>query len=153
MHFGGVIRQNTLAQFQRLHAENPGIRRLNLHHVPGSVGEFPVTELGYQLRQLGFHTHLFPHSEIYSGGVDLFLAGSRRTMAAGALLGVHGWRTWNTEARDFPRDHPEHDVYVRYTADMLGNDAFYWFTIAAAGADDIYVMNRAEIVQYGLITG
>ena len=35
---------------------------------------------------------------------------------------------------------------------MLGDDAFYWFTIEAAPADDIYEMSDAEIAEYGLLT-
>ena len=35
---------------------------------------------------------------------------------------------------------------------MLGSDDFYWFTIEAAPADDIYYMTNQEIIDYGLIT-
>jgi hypothetical protein len=35
---------------------------------------------------------------------------------------------------------------------MLGDDAFYWFTIYAAPAEDIHVMTEDEVGKYGLLS-
>ncbi|MEJ8561447.1 hypothetical protein QTO30_09625 [Yoonia sp. GPGPB17] len=73
-------------------------------------------------------------------------------MEDGAQLGVHSWSDGTNEAKDFPRDAPEHDANRTYIEDMLADDSFYWFTIYAAPADDIYWMQPDEIAQYGVLT-
>ena len=65
---------------------------------------------------------------------------------------MHSWSDGRRDAKDFPRDASEHEANRKYIADMLGDDAFYWFTIYAAPADDIYWMRPDEIVEYGLLT-
>jgi hypothetical protein len=34
----------------------------------------------------------------------------------------------------------------------LGSDAFYWFTLQAAPFDGVYLMNRGDMIRFGLIT-
>ncbi len=84
--------------------------------------------------------------------VDLFLAGVKRTMEPGAKIGVHSWSDGTKEAKDYPRDAPEHAKNRLYIERMLGNDEFYWFTIYAAPAEDIYFMKVSEIRDYELLT-
>jgi hypothetical protein len=148
----GDINSKTLAQFEDVIAENPNIKTLVELDVPGSLDDDTMIALAYRVRELGLNTHLTATSEIYSGGVDLFLAGVNRTMESGAKIGVHSWSDGSNEATDYPRDAPEHEQNRLYIERMLGDDAFYWFTIYAAPADDIYVMTDAEIRQYGLLT-
>ena len=148
----GEINSKTLTQFEDVIAENPNIRTLVELNVPGSLDDDTMIALAYRVRELGLNTHLTATSEIYSGGVDLFLAGVNRTMENGAKIGVHSWSDGSKEAKDYPRDAPEHEQNRLYIERMLGDDAFYWFTIYAAPADDIYVMTDAEIRQYGLLT-
>ena len=92
-------------------------------------------------------------SRIYSGGVDLFLAGVHRNMERGAVIGVHSWSDGRKDAKDYPRSSPEHEQNRKYIQDMLGRDDFYWFTIYAAPADDILEMSEQQIRKYGLLTG
>jgi len=88
---------------------------------------------------------------IESGAVDLFLAGVRRSVANGATVGVHSWADGFGEGSSYPRDAPEHRALAQYTRDMLGSDAFYWFSLNAAPSDQIYRMNRREMQKYGVI--
>ncbi len=152
LYMSGLINSKTQAEFEEVYAANPGITTLVEEVVEGSVDDDAMIKLAYRLRELGINTHLLADSEIYSGGVDLFLAGVERTMESGAVVGVHSWSDQFKEATDYPRDAPEHEQNRKYIEDMLGDDSFYWFTIEAAPADEIYEMNNTEIVTYGLLT-
>ena len=152
LFMSGEINNRTLDQFENVIALNPNITTLVELEVPGSIDDNTMIALAYRVRELGLNTHLTATSEIYSGGVDLFLAGVQRTMEPGAIIGVHSWSDGTRDAKDYPPDAPEHEMNRQYVEQMLGNDAFYWFTIYAAPADDIYIMNDTEIRQYGLLT-
>lgn len=152
LYMNGEINAKTLGQFEDVLAENPQIRVLVEETVPGSLDDETMIELAYRVREYGLDTYLKSDSDIASGGVDLFLAGVNRIMERGAAVGVHSWQDGVQDAKDYPRDAPEHEMNRKYIEDMLGSDAFYWFTIYAAPADDIYQMSETEIVKYGLVT-
>lgn len=148
----GEITSHTPATFSRLLAENPQLTTVVMTDMPGSLDDEAVIRMGYQLRDAGLDTHLLARSEIYSGAVDLFLAGNRRTMEPGAVIGVHSWADGFGEGAAYPRDAREHRSNVAYTRDMLGSADFYWFTLQAAPSDGIHEMTRAEIARFGLLT-
>lgn len=148
----GEITSRTPATFEQLIAENPQITTLVQGYMPGSLDDEAVVRMGYRVRALGLNTHLTADSEIYSGAVDLFLAGHSRTMQRGAVIGVHSWADGFGEGARYPRNAPEHRSNANYTADMLGSDAFYWFTLQAAPSDGIHEMTAAEIARFGLLT-
>ncbi len=148
----GEINSKTLNQFEAAVADNNQITTLREVNVPGSLNDDVMIALSYRVRELGLNTELLAQSEIYSGGVDLFLAGVERRMEEGATIGVHSWSDGVNDAVDFPRSSPEHDLNRGYIEDMLGNDAFYWFTIEAAPAAEMHIMTPTEITQYGLLT-
>jgi len=149
---GGEITSRTPATFRRLLAEHPQLRTVVFTHMPGSLDDEAVIAMGYDLRDRGLNTHLTAQSEIYSGAVDLFLAGRNRSMQNGAVIGVHSWADGFGEGAQYPRDAPEHRSIIRYTQDMLGSADFYWFTLQAAPSDGIHEMTRAEIARYGVLT-
>lgn len=148
----GEINSKTLDQFNEVIEDNPQISTLVEVDVPGSLDDDTMYQLVYRVRELGLNTHLRSDSRIYSGGVDLFLGGVERSIETGAELGVHSWSDGVNEAIDFPRGSPEHEANRKLIEDMLGSDAFYWFTIEAAPADAIHVMTSDEIARFGLIT-
>lgn len=152
LFMSGSINSKTLGQFETVYAKHPNVKTLVELDVPGSLDDDTMIALAYKVRELGLNTHLTSTSEIHSGGVDLFLAGVERTMEPDAKIGVHSWSDGKREAKDYPRDAPEHEQNRRYIERMLGDDAFYWFTIYAAPADDIYLMKQSEIQKYGLLT-
>jgi beta-lactamase class D len=152
LYMSGEINSKTDEQFAAVIAANPQITTIVECDVPGSLDDDTMIPLSYQVRALGLNTHLTGNSEIASGGVDFFLAGVERTMEAGARIGVHSWSDGSRDAKDYPRDSPEHEANREYVADMLGDDAFYWFTIYAAPADDIYWMRPDEVAEYGMLT-
>lgn len=152
LYMSGEINSKTDGQFAAVIAANPQITTIVECGVPGSLDDDTMIPLSYQVRSLELNTHLTSTSEIASGGVDFFLAGVVRTMEEGARIGVHSWSDGVNEAKDYPRDADEHQANRKYIADMLGDDAFYWFTIYAAPADDIYWMTSNDIAQHGLLT-
>ncbi len=147
------INSQTLDQFEAIIAANPDITTLREEIVPGSLDDDTMIALAYRVRELGLNTEILADSEIYSGGVDLFLAGVERRAERGATVGVHSWSDGVRDAIDYPRESPEHEQNRKYIEDMLGEDGFYWFTIQAAPADGIHNMTDEEIVEYGLLTG
>lgn len=148
----GTLNSRTLAQFEIFIEDHPETRRLVLLDVPGSVDDEVNLQLGHLVRDLGLATHLRASSEIHSGGVDLFIAGVQRSMEEGAILGVHSWGDGVSEATDFPRDDPVHEPYVAYTKRMLGDEAFYWFTLEAAPVETTHAMSEQEIRAFGMLT-
>ena len=146
------INSQTLKQFNKIIAENPEIKTLVEGQVPGSNDDDTMIALAYRVRELGLNTHLNSDSAIYSGGVDLFLAGVERTMEKGAVIGVHSWSDGFKTAIEYSREAPEHEQNRKYIEDMIGDDSFYWFTIEAAPFDSILEMTAEDIKKYGLIT-
>lgn len=153
----GAINAKTYGQFVKLFEANPQITTIYEEDVPGSVDDDTMIKLSYYIREKGLNTMIGCDSAIDSGGVDLFLAGVERIVDCADKsitphIGVHSWGDGSKSASDFPKDAPEHEMNRKYIEDMIGSDAFYWFTIYAATADDIHIMTRTEIDQYGLIT-
>ncbi|MCF4099562.1 hypothetical protein [Maritalea mediterranea] len=152
VHMDYEITSRTYSQFVRLHQQNPQVDTILMHVIDGSTDDDMMIKLGYYLRKHRFKTMLHSESEIYSGGVDLFLAGVERTMERGAIIGVHSWSDGERDGAEFPRSSGEHAKYTRYAHTMLGSDQFYWFTLEAAPADDIHIMSESEIRKYRLLT-
>lgn len=146
----GVITTQTPRAFRAVLAENPQIETVVLTQVFGSTDDEAMIDMGYFLRAQGLHTFIPGTGEVNSGGVDLFLAGVRRAIAPGALVGVHSWADGFGDGAAYPRDAPEHQLNRQYIADMLGSDAFYWFTLQAAPSDGIHHMTRGEINRFGM---
>ena len=132
---------------------NPQVRTIVFGEVPGSVDDEANLRLGHALRDRGLDTHVSAGGYVASGGVDLFLAGTRRTIGPGAILGVHSWADGWGDGRDVREDHPLHDDYTDYTRRMLGSESFYWFTLDAAPSTSVHYMSPGEIALYGLVTG
>jgi len=149
----GDINSRTYDQFMTVMADNPQITVIVEQDMPGSMDDDTMIKLAYKVRALGLNTYLEADSEIYSGAVDLFLAGVQREAEPGAVIGVHSWSgPFGVEAMDFPRGAAAHEQNRKYIEDMLGQDDFYWFTIEAAPADGLHIMTRAEVARFGLLT-
>ena len=148
----GEVTSRTPANFEAVIAANPQIVTVVQGVMPGSLDDQAVLRMGYFLRERRLNTHLTAQSEIYSGAVDLFLAGVRRTAQSGAVIGVHSWADGFGEGSSYPKVAAEHQANAQYTRDMLGSDAFYWFTLQAAPSDEIHEMTRGEFARFGVMT-
>lgn len=148
----GEITSRTPANFRALLDQNPQITTVVQLDMPGSLDDEAVLSMGYLLRARGLNTQLTAQSAVYSGAVDLFLAGTQRSMQRGAVIGVHSWADGFGEGTSYAADAPEHRANLRYTTDMLGAPDFYWFTLQAAPSDGIHEMSAAENARFGLLT-
>ncbi|MCM1989163.1 hypothetical protein [Oceanirhabdus seepicola] len=153
LFMNGEINSKTPKQLKKVVSENPQITTIVMLEVPGSNDDEANFPMCSWIREQGLNTHLTKESLVASGGSDFFLAGNERTMEQGAKIGVHSWSdTSGTEAKDLPKDHPDHEMNRKYIEDMLGKDDFYWYTIYAAPANDIYFMTEEEILKYNMVT-
>jgi hypothetical protein len=153
LYMNGEINSKTPDQLRKVISENPQVETIVMLEVPGSLDDESNIPMARWVREKGLNTYLTKDTMVASGGTDLFLAGNKRTMEDGAKVGVHSWDDpLGKEAKDIPKNHPDHKEYIEYTKEMLGKDDFYWYTIYAAPANDIYWMKNEEILKYNMVT-
>jgi hypothetical protein len=148
----GTLGPDIAARTLRLLLDHPEVRTLVLLECAGSIDDDANALAGRLIHAAGLAT-LVPHDGVIaSGGVDIFLAGTPATASSGAMIGVHAWSDdmMEIEAEDFERDHPAHEPYLSYLREIEAPEAFYWFSIEAAPADDIHWMTEAELVRFGV---
>ncbi len=148
----GTLNSQSLRRITSALDKNPAVDTLVFTANPGSADDETTFLLGREIRRRGLKTHALADSVLASGAVDLFLSGTSRTMEQGARFGVHSWSDGEKTATDYPRDHQAHNLNATYVRDLLGTDAFYWFTIEAAPFDGMHWMTAAEIQQYNMLT-
>ncbi len=154
----GAVGAGTLEQVAHLVTWHPEVDTLVLADVPGSVDDDALRAIGRLVREVALGTEVPADGFAGSGGVDLFAAGTRRVVGAGATLAVHAWEDpgEGVSADAIPPGDARHRPYLDYLSEMLGDVAgpdFYFFTINAAGPDDLHLLTEAEIERYGLATG
>lgn len=147
----GAIDAGTLGRFREAVAQHPDAKILVLEMVEGSVDDEANLIFSREVRARGFATMVPSHGMIASGGTDLFLAGTTRRIAPGACVGVHSWGG-EVEGRDVPETDPAHQDYLSYYADLGIPGAFYWFTLDAAGADEMHWMTASEVARFAMTT-
>lgn len=153
-HFvlNGVIDELSLEDFNLARQAHPEIKHLVFENIPGSVDDETNLKLARKIRSLGMTTELPEGGLVASGGTDLFLAGTRRTMAENACVGVHAWAYEEDgevlSANQIPRDAIEHSAYTRYYQAMGIEPNFYWYTLAAAPYQGMHWMSFSEIKRY-----
>lgn len=152
----GVIGSNTLEDWDKYIQAYPSTIRIIMKDCPGSEDDVANLEAARKVYQKRVSIHLPSDAQIASGAVDFFLSGEVRTREAGSKIGVHSWSDGENEATDFAVGHTNHLPYINFYKEVGFSqseaEAFYYFTIHAAPADDIYYMTDAEISQYKLLT-
>ena len=149
----GVIDGSTPDAVEELLDDHPNVTTIVMSYVPGSADDAANLRAAQLVREAGLNTHLDADGEVASGGVDFFLAGTKRSFDAGAKFGVHSWADGDgNEGADIADDNPEHDIYLDYYEQMGIDEEFYWFTLEAAPAADIYFMSPAELETFGFAT-
>lgn len=107
------------AAFRAMLAAHPGLEVIEFVDAPGTSNDIANLALGRAIRAAGLATHVPAGGSARSGAVELFLAGTRRTVDEGALFAVHSWRdALGREPDDFSPDAPENRLYLDYYADM-----------------------------------
>ena len=150
-HVEGVITTESPADVLRLIYEHPEVHTLELQYISGSLDDEANLRACQYIRNQGLKTIVPSGCMVASGGTDLFLSGAYRDCGDEALIGVHSWSWMGDDGDQLPRDHEEHDLYLEFYRSMDIPDAFYWFTLESASADDIHWMTRDELEQYGCI--
>lgn len=150
----GEIFSRTLDDFNELIEAHPNINQINIVECPGSNDDEINLMVAKKIYDNDIATHLLDNGLIASGGVDFFLAGTTRTRGMNTMVGVHSWTDGTNEATDFPVGAEEHQLFIEYYKSIgftqTEAEDFYFFTINAAPAADIYYMTEAEIEQYGI---
>lgn len=152
-----LITSKTPGQVYEIFEEYPNIDTIEMRKVDGSIDDDSNLEISTWLSTKDLTIKINRYSTIASGGTDFFLAGANRIVVDGAKVGVHSWASSGGDtAADFPRDHESHQPYIKYYQDIgfspEESDDFYFFTIYAAPANDIYFMENYEIVDYKVTT-
>gem|GEM_PF-555140 len=149
----GVIGPSTPGRVLELILEHPEVERIVMEEVPGSMDDHANLRAARLLRRHGLATHVPEEGEVASGGTDFFLAGVVRSRGAGARFGVHSWSGGpGEEGADVPRHDEEHVKYLEFYREMGIPEAFYWYTLEAAPADDIHWMTDEELERFGVLS-
>lgn len=105
--------------FDTMLRDYPGLAVLEMPDAPGTSHDLANLALGRKIRAAGLETHVPAGGSVRSGAVELFLAGTRQTMAPGATFAVHSWMdTRGLEPRHFAEDAPENRLYLDYYEEM-----------------------------------
>lgn len=151
-----AIDSDSPAEFARLLAAYPAIKTIEMIDCPGTVDDEANLTIARMIRARGLNTHVPAGGSVRSGGVELFLAGVKRTAARGAEFGVHSWSDdEGHEAKDVPANDPVHTDYINFYQAMglappLAR-AFYAFTNAAAPSSGVHYMTPAELSRFNIL--
>ncbi len=105
--------------FDAMLRDYPGLAVLEMPDAPGTSHDLANLALGRRIRAAGLETHVPAGGSVRSGAVELFLAGTRQTMAPGATFAVHSWMdTRGLEPRHFGENAPENRLYLDYYEEM-----------------------------------
>ena len=152
----GTIGSNTPQHWDNFVAAFPDVNTLIMGNCPGSENDEANLVASRKMRTQNITIHLPSDAVIASGAVDMYLAGTTRTRESGSKIGVHSWSDGNNDATAFEVGHANHQPYIEYYKEMgfsqADAEAFYYFTINAAPANDVHWMTDAEIEQYKLLT-
>jgi len=115
----GVTGPATPSQFQAMLRDYPELKMLEMLEGPGTEDDRANLATGRMIREAGMATHVPADGSVRSGAVELFLAGTKRTMDEGAEFAVHSWLDdRGLQADDYAADSPEHAYYLRYYREM-----------------------------------
>jgi hypothetical protein len=148
----GSIETETPAQFRALLRAFPGIRQIDMVECPGTGDDEANLALARMVRGAGIATYVPAGGSVRSGGVELFLAGAKRSAAPTAEFAVHSWRDEDGyEADDFAASDPVHQEYIKFYRDMGLSEtearSFYAMTNTAPHDDALY-LNSRDLARY-----
>ncbi|WP_366067945.1 alpha/beta hydrolase [Erythrobacter sp.] len=138
--------------FAAMLAAFPGLEVLAFVDAPGTSHDLANLRLGRAIRAAGLATHVPAGGSARSGAVELFLAGTRRTIDPGALFAVHSWRDERgREPSDFAPDAPENRLYLDYYTEMGMSETqardFYAMTNSVPHAGALW-LEGAEMARW-----
>ncbi|NCP11204.1 MAG: alpha/beta hydrolase [Sphingomonadales bacterium] len=115
----GIVDTPTPRQFAAMIKAYPHIATLDLIDLPGTYDSDANLALARMVRKAGIATHVPAGGSVRSGGVELWLAGVRRSADEGAEFAVHSWEDDSgREAGEYAADAPEHKAFLSFYRDM-----------------------------------
>ena len=148
----GSIESETPAQFRAMLLAFPGIRQIDMIDCPGTGDDEANLALARMIRKAGIATFVPDGGSVRSGGVELFLAGAKRSAAPEAEFAVHSWLDEDgMEPDDYAESDPVNREYVDYYREMGMSadkaEAFYALTNSVSHDDALYLKPR-DIAAY-----
>lgn len=147
-YMNGVITDGISAKVLQLVHEHPEVTTILMEIVPGSISDEENLRACHYVYDYGLTTKLNARSSVASGGTDFFLAGRKRIVEKGAILGVHAWGGSDVPAIEVPKDDPVHKKYIELYEKTGVPESFYWYTLEAAPAEGMHKMTDEEIKMY-----
>jgi hypothetical protein len=152
VELNGSIESDTPAQFKAMLRTFPLIREIVMIDCPGTGDDEANLALARMVRKAGIATFVPNGGSVRSGGVELFLAGAKRSAAPEAEFAVHSWLDEDgMEPEDFAESDPVNREYVDYYREMgMSADrakAFYALTNSVPHDDALYLKPR-DIAAY-----
>ncbi len=148
----GSIESDTPGQFAAMLRAYPAIRKIDMVDCPGTGDDEANLSLARMIRKAGIATYVPNGGSVRSGGVELFLAGAKRSAAPEAEFAVHSWVDEDgMEPDDFAESDPVNREYVAYYREMgmspENAKAFYALTNSVPHDDVLYLKPR-DIAAY-----
>lgn len=150
IELNGVLGKQMHKKLVKYIDNNPSLKKIILNQVPGSINDEWNVKTCLMVHENEIETYLTSSSIIASGGVDLFISGTKRTIETGAQIGVHSWSDGKKDGAEYPRESEENDLFIDFFNQIDMDTAFYWYTLEAAKAESIYWMTGAEINRFNM---
>ncbi len=151
----GITDQATPRQFAEMMRQHPALKLIRMVECAGTENDEANLAVARAIHRAGLSTHVPANGSVRSGGVELFLAGIRRSYDRGAEFGVHSWiDDQGNQARDIAADDPVNLAYINYYQDVglapATAKAFYAFT-NQSDFNAIHYMTEPELARFGLV--
>ncbi|CAV25258.1 hypothetical protein [Vibrio atlanticus] len=133
------------------------------NHIGGSADDEINMYTGRMINNNKMTTVVTPTGSVFSGGTDLFAAGTPRILQRADTtkaielnkqVGVHSWANGDKTAKEFPYTNESHRQQATYFKKAMGEKGidFYIFTLDSAPASGEHWMTKADSDKYGFIT-
>lgn len=151
----GIIETGTPAQFRAMMRAYPAISQIDMIDCPGTLDDEANFAVARMIRAANIITYVPDGGSVRSGGVELFLAGSKRYAEPEAEFAVHSWQDQDgLEASDVAANNPINLRYINFYREM-GMDAakaraFYAMTNSTPHDGALY-LKRKDIAAYATL--
>jgi hypothetical protein len=152
VELNGSIESETPAHFRDMLRAFPAIRQIDMIDCPGTGDDEANLKVARMIRKAGIATFVPAGGSVRSGGVELFLAGAKRSAAPNAEFAVHSWLDEDgLEPDDYAESDPVNREYIDYYREMGMSEAkakaFYAMTNSVSHDDALYLKTR-DIAAY-----
>ena len=155
VELNGSIESDTPAQFKAMLQRYPSIRQIDMIDCPGTDDDEANLALARMVRKAGIATYVPDGGSVRSGGVELFLAGAKRSAGARTRNSpcTAGSMRTGLSLMTMPSSDPVNQEYVDYYRE-IGHEceeqakAFYALTNSVPHDDALYLKSRTIIAAY-----